>query len=125
MSKLTERYRAFGIHNEHGFAGNNVFLSYTPNGYGRGGHGSRWQVIKGDEQTEPTEPWYNYGKKTFTVSSHSHGTTHAEGKQKALEAAQVWASEKYKIKQWARTPYGSWMDAGFVKKRIAYLGKRI
>lgn len=123
MSKLTEHYRTLGMHNEYGFADGKLFLSYTPEDNGRGGHGAHWQAVKGNEETDPTAPWYNYGKKTFTVFSYHKGDGHAAAKQRALDAIKQWASDKYGVQEWARTPYGSWMDAGFVKKRMAELGK--
>jgi hypothetical protein len=123
MSKLKDHYRTLNVINEWDFANLNLFLSYTPEDYGRGSHGARWQVVKARESTDPTAPWYNYGKKTFNVFSYTTGDSHANAKQRALEAAKLWASAKYKIKEWARTPYGSWMESKFVKRRTAELGK--
>jgi len=44
-----------------------------------------------------------------------------ENRAAALEEAKAWASTRYGIKEWARTPYGTWMDAFFVKERLAFL----
>jgi hypothetical protein len=91
---------------------------------GRGGHGAYWQVCKGNEPTDPQAAWFYYARKTLTVFDFLRQTANrAKAKDAALEAAKAWASEKYGIKEWARTPYGSWMDAGFVKRRMAELGK--
>ncbi len=58
--------------------------------------------------------WMDYGNKTVSVSCR-------ERKQVVLEELMKWAGDRYGIKEWAKTPYGSYMDAEFVKRRIAEL----
>ena len=115
MSKLTEQLRSLGIYNPHIFAGiGNVLIHYTPADNGRGGSAAKWVVARPGFATDPKASWYDYGNKTFVVIGR-------ENKNVKLDEAKRWASAKYGIKDWARTPYGSWMDAGFVKKRLAEL----
>jgi hypothetical protein len=119
MSKLTEQLGTVGIHNAWGFAGHgNVYIGYTPGDSGRGGRSANWQVIRPGYKTDPKGPWYNNGYKTFSV----YGRVDKEPK---LNEAKQWVSERYGIKEWARTPFGSWMDAEFVKARLdELLGQR-
>lgn len=42
-----------------------------------------------------------------------------------FETAKQWAGESYCITEWARTPFGSWMDAAFVAYRLAELKAQI
>jgi hypothetical protein len=115
VSKLTEQLRSVGIVNPWQFAGRgNVYIDYTPANNGRGGRSARWQVTRPGFRTDPNGAWYNNGHKTFWVYSRAD-------KEPKLFEAKAWASERYGIKEWARTPFGSWMDAEFVKKRLAEL----
>lgn len=123
MSKLTEQLREVGICNPHNFAGHgNVYIDYHPNDYGRGGRGARWVVARPGFKAYAEAPWYDYGCKTFLVSGSG---SHTENKARKLEEAKQWASEKYGIKEWAKTPFGTWMDANFVKTRLAELKESI
>ena len=116
MSKLTDAFRTIRIFNEYNFADDQPYVSYTPNGDSRSMQVSQWSIIKGEERTDDnlSAPWYDYGRKTFVVMGR-------EDKATKLEAAKAYASEKYGIKEWAKTPYGSWMDAEFVKARTKEL----
>lgn len=64
----------------------------------------------------------NHGNKT--VMLFGRGTTN-EVRQFALDEIMAWASKKYGIKKWAKTPYGSWMDEAFVKRRIKELDQAV
>lgn len=68
-------------------------------------------------------PWYDHGRKAFYPFSYRDIGTN--GKSDALAAAKVWAMSNYQVYSWAKTPYGSWMDAVFVKTRLAELKKRL
>jgi hypothetical protein len=120
VSRFTETLRSLRIFNEWDYAKGEVFISYTPNGDYRSMQVPEWKVTKGEEKTDDSErsPWYNYGRKTFVVMGR-------EDKAPKLEEAKAYASAKYGIKEWAKTPYGSWMEAEFVKRRNAELKKRL
>lgn len=119
MSKLTEALRTVGVYNSHEFANARPYIEYFPNDNGRGGMSARWCVYrKGDVP----ENWRSSATKTFIVLD---GGPFAEVKARKLEAAKTWVSEKYGIKEWARTPFGTWMDAEFVKTRLAELKELI
>ena len=119
MSKLTEQYKTLGIHNPHNFAGHgNVFIDYTPNARGRMSRVANWRVYRPGFKTDPDAHWMDNGNKRFSVWGRG---THSEVKAQKLQEAKDWASAKYGIKEWAKTPFGSWMDAEFVKARIAEL----
>src|ERR1700693_3457118 len=109
MSKLTETLRARGIYNSYGFFGEHPYISWTQNG-GRTVLPSWFGVHKRDQDLGGA--WYHYGVKTF--AGHSRDKV-------ALADAQAWASKKFGIKEWARDPFGSWGDAGYIKQRIMEL----
>ena len=120
MSKLTDAFRGIRVFNDWDFAQGHVFISYTGQSDYRSMQTPQWQITKGRERTDdnPKGPWYDYGKKTFVVWGR-------EDKPVKLEEAKAYASEKYGIKEWAKTPYGSWMDAEFVKARTKELGQAL
>lgn len=123
MSKFTEQLRGIGIYNPHGFAvTGTVFIDYYPNENGRGGRGARWVVDAVGFKVDPNAPWYAMGRKEFSILGRG---THAEVKAHQLEETKNWASEKYGIKEWERTPFGTFMDAEFVKTRMAELKKQL
>jgi hypothetical protein len=115
VSKFTEQLREIRVFNDYEFAGHgNVYISYVAADRGRGGHGAKWKVHRAGFRTDPKAPWYEYGDKAFNVWG---GRARAE----VLAEAQAWAGAKYGIKEWARTPFGSYMDAAFVTRRMAEL----
>ena len=115
MSKFTEQMRKVGVHNSNAFAGKgNVYISYN-SGNSRACQPSRWQVHRPGFKTDSTAHWMDYGSKSFLGRKQSG----------AFDEAKEWASERYGIKEWARTPFGDWMDAEFVKTRVAELKRLI
>lgn len=120
MSKIKDKLGEVKVHNAHNFAGHgNVYIAYSPNEYGRIMRPARWQVVRPGFKTDPDGHWMNYGHKTFLLVNA--GETHKEKKEIALEEAKAWASERYGITEWAKTPFGDWMDADFVKARLKEL----
>lgn len=112
MSKLTEGFRDIGTYNDHGFFDRGrVFVSYGP---GDKWFSPRWQVVRPGFKTDPDAHWKDNGHKTFYVWRRDE-------KAAQLEAAKAWAGEKYGITEWARSPFGGWGDAAFVKARTAEL----
>ena len=126
MSKLTEAYRTVGVFNAYEFARDKgrIWIGYTPNDYGRAGRSACWHVYGRDIQTDPKAHWQDNGSKWFGFLG-AKGRNHSERKRSVLLLAQKWASEKYGIKKWARTPFGDWMEAEFVRSRVAELAERI
>lgn len=119
MSKFTEQLSGIRVFNPYEFAGDDAYLEYFPNDNSRGGRSARWCVYrKGDAP----ESWRSSAVKEFVIWGAG---THAEVKAQKLEEAKAWASERYGIKEWARTPFGTWMDAEFVKRRIAELKEQL
>ena len=112
MSRLTEKLRAVGVYNAYGFAGRgNAYIIYIPAETLSG----RWAVVRPGYRTDPTAHWMEHGNKTFTGSGD---------KKQGLENSKKWASARYGIKEWERTPYRSYMDAEFVKSRINELKQK-
>jgi hypothetical protein len=115
VSKLTEAWREIKVFNPYAFAGNgNVYIDYRPQDSGRGGYSSGYLVIRPGFVTDPKAHWTEDGSKFFLVWGR-------KDRANVFEQAKAWASAKYGIKKWARTPYGSWMEAEFVKRRTAEL----
>jgi hypothetical protein len=111
VSKLTESLREVGVFNPHDFYGKgNVYLAFRRVD-SRRCVTSAWGVHRPGFETEPGGFWGNYGNKYFLGGFR--GT--------ALVQAQEWAGKRYKIKEWARDPYGSYGDATFIKARIKEL----
>jgi hypothetical protein len=118
MSKLTDQLATVGIHNAHNFAGKgNVFIAYQPYDSIRR-LVSGWKIARPGFQIDPETARYDHGCKTFVVFGRAD-------KDEKFEEAKAWASAKYGIKEWARTPFGSWMDAEFVKRRLAELKRMV
>jgi hypothetical protein len=108
---------AAGIHNAHDFADGRVFIDYRPAESGGMYESARWQVVWAGHKTDLKAHWRDYGCKTFDVYRRDE-------KEPRLFFAKKWASEEYGITKWERTPFGSWMDAGFVAQRLAQLKEK-
>jgi hypothetical protein len=107
MSKLTEQLRSRGIHNSYDFYEQEPWISWTANG-GRSVLPAWWAVYKRGRNLGSA--WYDHGAKTFSGRKRD---------KEVLAEAQRWASVEFGgIKEWARDPFGSYGDAGFIKKRI-------
>ena len=113
--KLTKAVlRAAGISNGWGIARRQpdpqVYVYFLPELSWRAYRIAAWQVglIGGNTAPEPENPWYNRGNKTFEVFYGDR----KEVKQSQLEGAKAWASERYGIAAWGRSPFGSWHPAG-------------
>jgi hypothetical protein len=117
MSKLTEAYRTIGIINDYDFAGHgNVYICRVTGG-NRFISISSWQVVRPGYITKPRGNAFD-AHQSFTIYGRGDNIP-------ALERAKEWASKRYGIKEWAKTPFGSWVDADFVKKRTAELKEKL
>jgi hypothetical protein len=112
--KLTDKLRERGVYNSWEFYGNEVYISFRANQGSRDVLPSRWNVRK--PGTSLSDAWYDNGCKSF-------GGSGRKGAAAGLEEAKKWASKEFGIKEWARDPYGSWGEAGYVKRRIKELTK--
>lgn len=115
MSKLTDKLRERGVHNSWEFYGNEVYISFRANQGSRDVLPSRWNVRK--PGVSLSDAWYDNGCKSF-------GSSRCIGKAAILEGAKKWASEKFGIKEWAKDCYGSWGEAGYVRRRTEELTKK-
>ncbi len=114
MAKLTKsRLGQLRIVNNHDFAENDQPVITYISDVGRGGRGRGWEVWMRNRRIDAKGAWYDNGAMTFRGAS----------KAEQFELAKAWATERYGVKEWARTPFGSWMDAEFVKKRMAALAE--
>lgn len=116
MSKPTEQLRSLGVFNSYEFAGQTgqVWIEYYPAESGRAARYGRYVVHRRGYKTDPKAHWLDHGDKTFPSCSKGE-------RPERFKAAMAWASNRYGIKEWARTPFGGWMDAEFVQRRIAEL----
>lgn len=103
--ELLRANRAFNDWELCKFSEGRVYIAFTP-ADSRGVTSSKWQVIGVHEKTDPTGPWYNYGSKSFLGNMRSD----------ALDKAKQWASEKYGIKEFAKSPFRGWHDAEAIKR---------
>lgn len=124
MSKQTELLRRVGVLNDYDFFRDGrprVFLTYATSN-SRSPIPARWLVhrLRADGVevvTNPDAHWADHGRKSF--GSYRHG-----GRRAALAEAQAWAGERYGITEWARTPFGGYGDAAFVRARLRDLRKQ-
>ena len=109
MKQLTKNdLRARRIYNPWDLAkGQNdpqVFIDYSPQMLGRAMRFACWQVLRIGYKTDRGSPaWY---AKTFTCY-HPR-----EDKAPQLQAALAWATERYRIAEWERSPFGSYHPKG-------------
>lgn len=100
-----------GIHNPHDLAtraGTEFIVDYYPQDLGRGGQGAKWKVCRLGFKTDPMAPWYEHGNKAF----YPHGPLNKRNKDSCRDVALAWASREYNIKEWERSPFGSYHPKG-------------
>ena len=66
---------------------------------------AKWQVCRTNAQTDPKGWWGDDGWKTFDVYSRKE-------KEPQRLAAIGWASSRFKIAEWERSPFGSYHPKG-------------
>jgi hypothetical protein len=120
MSKATADLAEFlHIHNAHQYStalgGDPPFVYYRAGIGGRAPLTAAWQVIRAKHQTDTAAYWRDQYAKTFNVYPR-HGTTPAAEKEAMRLQAIEWASTRYHIESWARTPFGSYMPADHVAR---------
>lgn len=96
------------------FAGSGVpYIAYNSATTGMASQYARWSVYRWGFKVDPTN-WRGGYSQEFSVTCR-------ENKEPVLAEAKAWASTRYGITEWVKTPFGSYMDAGFVAKRLAEL----
>lgn len=121
MSKLTDSLRTVQVYNENNFAAGEVFISYSSI-TGRGHTFTGYKVHK--KGMDLGTHWTDYEAKCFDLYHFYQGTL-KERRAAALKAAQDWASEKFGVKEWIKTPYGSYVEKSFGEKRLAELKEKV
>jgi hypothetical protein len=112
MSKLTNQLNARGLHNSWEFFQDQPYIGFRATQGYRDVIPSGWHVNKRGQIL--SDAWYDNGAKSFSCCGVASRKT-------ALIEAQIWASEKFGIKEWARDPFGGYGDAKFIKQRIVKL----
>lgn len=107
-----KQLRDLHCHNAHNFTRHGeAYIEYRAADYGRDGHGRGGWVVKrnGYRTSVKSASLLDYGNKVFGVS---------HDKEAALRDAKKWAGEKYGIKIWTKTPFGTWMEEKTVATRL-------
>ena len=86
--------------------GHKIFVVYSPQVVGRAYRSAKWSVASVTEQTDPNAHWTEHGTKTF------HCWHPMEDKEKQRLEALAWATERYGIIEWERSPFGSYHPKG-------------
>jgi hypothetical protein len=116
-TKQRELLRIVGVVNPYLFAdaeGAQVYVTYRPQKTGRAYQSAAWQVVRPGYRTDPGGHWRDVGHKTFSVYRRDQ-------KAAQLDAAKAWADAQFGVTEWAKTPFGTWMDKAFVERRLADL----
>jgi hypothetical protein len=121
MAHLTKsKLNAIGIHNPHNLASRGaepqVYVDYFPSVTGRAAKFARWSIGRIGYKTDPKGHWSEGYNKTFTV------TCRADKEPQRIKAIE-WATERYKIKEWERSPFGSYHPTGTLAKVEAGIRK--
>ena len=91
-----------------------VFIPYSPQEIGMASQFAKWQVYRIGWKTDPEAHWTNDGQKTFNVFRPA-----TPEKEEQRLAAISWATEKYGISEWERSPFGSYHPVGTLAKAAA------
>ena len=120
MIKLTkEQLKRLEIYNAWNFAGKgNPYIYYVGADNGRGGRSAHFSVARPGYKTDPNAHFLSNGCKEFCVPNR-------ESKPIAFEEAKQWAGNRYKITEWVKTPFGSWMSKEFVETRLKELKQQL
>lgn len=108
--KLTKKILAeIGIYNPHNYANGNLYIEYIGGDNGRlTAHYPYWRAWQ--EGKKFSEHWADYGAYKLSVVSRYH-------KESVLEEIMEWAEQTCGIKEWEKTPFGTYMEKSFVEKR--------
>ena len=108
---LKERFRIF---NPYGIAeqqdGHKVYIDYSPQTSGLAGLNARWSVVAVTAKTDPHGHWRDDGTKVFPCWHP------LEDKEEHRLEAIAWATERYGITEWERSPFGSYHPKGTLER---------
>jgi hypothetical protein len=109
--KITKKIlRELKIYNPYMYAGNNPYIDYRAQDFGRGGHGSAAWMITYPGRAFKEAFWRDNGSLAITVFNIK------DKKEKLLEAQEKFKSI-FHNEEFLVTPFGTWMDKIFVEKR--------
>lgn len=116
MAKPTKKtFNAIGIINPHDLAtrveGLQVIVDYCPADNGRAGRFARWTVYRIGFKTDPKGHWSDGYNKAFTVRDR------ADKEPQRLTAIE-WASNRYKVTEWEKSPFGSYHPLGTMEAAL-------
>lgn len=118
MKITKDEMRKLKIFNGHEYAMGRPYIYYQTQETGRVYRSAAW-VVYDSHRTIPG-PWYEYGRKTFACLFNPVKVR----PEKFLECVKYF-KETYNIAEVARTPFGDWMDAEFVKARNEEIKKAL
>jgi len=111
MSKLTDKLNAKGIFNDYGFFGDEPYIWYRPN-HSRACISSGWMVTK--KGFRLSDAWYDHGDKSFMNWGR-------KDKAEKFAEAVAYIQSKFGVGEVARSPFGGYGDAEYIKSRIKEL----
>lgn len=115
MAVTKAKLREFDIVNQHNLAscdgGLHVWVGYSPADTGRAYRSAKWQVCRVGFKTDASASawWGDNGNKTFNVYRR-------EEKESQRLAAIEWATKRYGIEEWEKSPFGSYHPKGTLAK---------
>jgi len=115
--RLTKaKLREMNIINAHDLAkaagGLMLVVSYSPAENGRMARYAHWSVWRVGKAVDPSGHWQDHGSKTFTVRGREH-------KEPVRLEALRWASQKFGVQEWDKSPLGSYHPKGTLAKAVA------
>lgn len=117
MAFTKNQLRSINIRNPHEYSKGNPFIVYHPAQTGRWSQNAAWLIIWPNHIFKDV-PWYDHGNLAFNIY-------HRSEKENMLLEAQKKLMEIFKLKELAKTPFNTWMDAEFVKIRNAEIKELI
>lgn len=110
-SKLVKRLREVRVFNSYEFYQNEPYIDRHTTNY-RDVMPSHYAVVKRGE---------NLGCHHLDMGSKTFAYRGRDGVKKAFLDAQLWASEKFGVKEWVRDPFGSYGDKEYIERRLIEL----
>ena len=92
-------------------AGSLLMITYHSAEHGSAAHTAYWSVYGMGFNTDKGGPWYQYGRKIFSVSCR-------EEKDTALKQAIEWCHVTYHTLTFERDPFGAYQETGTMRKLL-------
>lgn len=110
VSEKLKNLRAKRVFNSHELVGHGgVYLYYINPPY-RDPAPRRTQVVRVGYRNDPNGAWWDHGSKSFVGP-----------RKESLPKAIEWAKKHYGIKEFKRDPFGNYVDAELLKRRLKEL----